>query len=116
MTVQPARNSTREWQALDRAHVHPFTDHTALHKIGPRVITKAEGTYLYESGSDPQLQVEMGLFGALVIYPSGVSISAHSGVRSNDCDGSEVGARECQRRLPCRGWASRSPRAPSAAG
>lgn len=28
-----------------------------------------EGTYLYESGSDPQLQVQMGLFGALVVYP-----------------------------------------------
>ncbi|MEP7203434.1 MAG: multicopper oxidase domain-containing protein [Ilumatobacteraceae bacterium] len=35
-----------------------------------------EGTYLYESGSDPQLQVEMGLFGALVIRPSGITITA----------------------------------------
>jgi hypothetical protein len=33
------------------------------------------GTYLYESGSDPQLQVQMGLFGALVVYPSNVSIT-----------------------------------------
>ena len=28
------------------------------------------GTYLYESGSDPQLQVQMGLFGALVVRPN----------------------------------------------
>ena len=34
------------------------------------------GTYLYESGSDPQLQVQMGLFGALVIYPDVVTIDA----------------------------------------
>lgn len=35
-----------------------------------------EGTYLYQSGTDPELQVQMGLFGALVVYPSGVTISA----------------------------------------
>jgi Multicopper oxidase len=28
------------------------------------------GTYLYESGTDPAKQVEMGLYGALVVYPS----------------------------------------------
>jgi FtsP/CotA-like multicopper oxidase with cupredoxin domain len=33
------------------------------------------GTYLYESGSDPQLQVQMGLFGAIVVRPVGVSIT-----------------------------------------
>ena len=33
------------------------------------------GTYLYESGSDPQLQVQMGLFGALVIRPAGIAIT-----------------------------------------
>ncbi len=38
-------------------------------------VAEAEGTYLYESGSDPQLQVEMGLFGALVVRPSGISIT-----------------------------------------
>jgi hypothetical protein len=36
----------------------------------------AAGTYLYESGSDPQLQVQMGLFGALVVRPTGVTIEA----------------------------------------
>ena len=28
------------------------------------------GTYVYESGSDPQLQVQMGLFGAIVVRPA----------------------------------------------
>jgi hypothetical protein len=35
-----------------------------------------EGTYLYESGSDPQLQVQMGLFGALVVRPANITITA----------------------------------------
>jgi FtsP/CotA-like multicopper oxidase with cupredoxin domain len=29
------------------------------------------GTFLYESGTDPQLQVQMGLYGALVVRPKG---------------------------------------------
>ena len=29
------------------------------------------GTYLYESGTDPEKQVEMGLYGALVVRPAG---------------------------------------------
>ena len=33
------------------------------------------GTYLYESGSDPQLQVQMGLFGALVVRPANITIA-----------------------------------------
>lgn len=45
----PSR-STAEWQALDAAHyLHPFTDHGALSRKGTRVITRAEGVYLYES-------------------------------------------------------------------
>jgi hypothetical protein len=31
--------------------------------------TKA-GTYLYESGTDPETQVRMGLFGTLIVYPT----------------------------------------------
>ena len=29
------------------------------------------GTFLYESGTDPQKQVQMGLFGALIVRPTG---------------------------------------------
>jgi FtsP/CotA-like multicopper oxidase with cupredoxin domain len=42
------------------------TGHAAIY----RFTATAAGTYLYESGTDPQLQVQMGLFGALVIYPN----------------------------------------------
>src|SRR6185295_6576229 len=38
-------------------------------------VAGAAGTYLYESGSDPQLQVQMGLFGAIVVRPN-VDITA----------------------------------------
>jgi putrescine aminotransferase len=68
MSAQPARNSTREWQALDRAHIHPFTDHTALHKVGPRVIAKAEGTYLFDSEGEKLLDAFAGLWCVNVGY------------------------------------------------
>ena len=31
------------------------------------------GTYMYHSGTSPELQVEMGLMGALIIRPTGVA-------------------------------------------
>jgi len=37
------------------------------------------GTYLYESGSDPAKQVEMGLYGALVVRPDAASCPAVTG-------------------------------------
>jgi putrescine aminotransferase len=43
-------NSTRHWQALDAAHhVHPFSDTVALNREGVRVITRADGVYLWDS-------------------------------------------------------------------
>jgi putrescine aminotransferase len=55
--------STGEWQALDAAHyIHPFTDHAALSKKGTRVITRAEGVYLYESGGRRILDGMSGLW------------------------------------------------------
>jgi putrescine aminotransferase len=68
MSAQPARNSTREWQALDRHHVHPFTDNAALHKVGPRVIAKAEGTYLIDSDGERLLDAFAGLWCVNVGY------------------------------------------------
>lgn len=41
-------------------------------------VANHEGTYLYESGSDPQLQVQMGLFGAIVIRPAVAGITAQN--------------------------------------
>ena len=43
-------NQTKHWQALDAAHhIHPFTETQALNKKGVRVITKADGIYLWDS-------------------------------------------------------------------
>jgi putrescine aminotransferase len=50
MLAKTIRNSTAEWQALDRAHhLHPFTDTALLNRDGVRVITKADGVYLWDS-------------------------------------------------------------------
>ena len=68
MTALPKRNSTAEWQALDRRHVHPFTDHADLHKRGSRVITKAEGTYLWDSEGKKLLDAFAGLWCVNVGY------------------------------------------------
>lgn len=68
MTALPKRNSTAEWQALDRRHIHPFTDHADLHKRGSRVITKAEGTYLWDSEGKKLLDAFAGLWCVNVGY------------------------------------------------
>jgi hypothetical protein len=40
------------------------------------------GTYIYESGTDSQLQQEMGLFGAIVVRPSGGGFTALPGTNN----------------------------------
>ena len=35
------------------------------------------GTFLYESGTDPQKQVQMGLFGALIVRPTGAGFGSN---------------------------------------
>jgi putrescine aminotransferase len=58
----PSR-STAEWQALDRAHhLHPFTDHAALHAKGTRVITRGKGVYVYDSDGRELLDGMSGLW------------------------------------------------------
>jgi putrescine---pyruvate transaminase len=50
MRATPVRNSTAEWQALDRAHhMHPFTDTALLNREGVRIIAKAEGVHIWDS-------------------------------------------------------------------
>jgi putrescine aminotransferase len=54
---------TAEWQALDAAHyIHPFTDHAALSRKGTRVISRAEGVYLYEADGRRILDGMSGLW------------------------------------------------------
>jgi putrescine aminotransferase len=55
--------STREWQQLDSRHyLHPFTDFKALAAEGARVITRAEGAYLYDSEGRKILDGMAGLW------------------------------------------------------
>ncbi|MDY0066018.1 MAG: aspartate aminotransferase family protein [Steroidobacteraceae bacterium] len=61
MTIPP--RTTAEWRALDAAHyLHPFTDHAALGRKGVRVITRAEGVYLYDSDGRQILDGMSGLW------------------------------------------------------
>ncbi|OOV87883.1 aspartate aminotransferase family protein [Oceanospirillum linum] len=56
-------NNTQAWQALDaKHHLHPFTDTGALNQKGARVITKAEGVYLWDSEGQKMLDGMAGLW------------------------------------------------------
>jgi putrescine aminotransferase len=58
-----ARPETKEWQRLDAAHyLHPFTDHKALAAKGTRIITRAEGVYVYTSDGEKILDGMSGLW------------------------------------------------------
>ncbi len=54
---------TKELQALDAAHhIHPFTDQANLNAKGARVITKAQGVYLWDSEGEKLLDGMAGLW------------------------------------------------------
>ena len=56
-------NSTAAWRESDRRHhLHPFTDHQALGKQGVRVITRADGVYLWDSEGNRLLDGMAGLW------------------------------------------------------
>ena len=60
MTLSEA---TRRWQALDaRHHLHPFTHHWELARKGARVITRAEGCYVWDSEGNRILDGMSGLW------------------------------------------------------
>ncbi len=57
------QHTTAEWQALDRDHyLHPFTDLTKLHGNSSRIITRAEGVYLWDSDGNRVLDGFAGLW------------------------------------------------------
>lgn len=69
--VAPAGNArtTTEWQEMDRRHhLHPFTDFKALGRKGSRVITRAEGVYLWDSDGKRILDAMAGLWCVNVGY------------------------------------------------
>ena len=61
--------STNEWQALDSAHhMAPFTDYGNLRQKGARIITHAEGHYIYDSDGNRILDGMAGLWCVNVGY------------------------------------------------
>ncbi len=59
----PVERSTAEYQELDRRHHwHPFTDTRALNERGARIITRAEGVYLWDSDGQRILDGMAGLW------------------------------------------------------
>ncbi len=61
--------STAELRALDATyHLHPFTDNKALAEQGVRVITRAEGVYLWDSDGNKILDGFAGLWCVNVGY------------------------------------------------
>ena len=59
----------REWQALDAAHLlHPFSDSKQIAGRGTRLITRAEGIYLYDGEGRRLLDGMSGLWCVAVGY------------------------------------------------
>lgn len=56
-------NHNVDLQALDAAHhFHPFTDHKELHQQGVRLITSANGVYIYDAAGNKILDGMAGLW------------------------------------------------------
>jgi putrescine aminotransferase len=61
--------STAQWQAADAAHyLHPFTDFKALASKGSRIITRADGIYVWDSDGRRILDAMSGLWCVNVGY------------------------------------------------
>ena len=55
--------SGSEWQDLDRQHyLHPFTDHKELGEKKSRIITRADGVYIYDADGNEILDGMSGLW------------------------------------------------------
>ncbi|MFG1462061.1 aspartate aminotransferase family protein [Xanthobacter sp. DSM 24535] len=63
MTSVPPSNSTAHWRHLDAEHhLHPFSDTKALNAEGVRVITHAEGSFIFDSEGNKILDGMSGLW------------------------------------------------------
>ncbi|MBL0147888.1 MAG: aspartate aminotransferase family protein [Ideonella sp.] len=63
------RRSTKAWQQADADHfLHPFTDFKSLASKGSRIITRAEGIYLWDSDGHKLLDAMSGLWCVNVGY------------------------------------------------
>lgn len=63
MPESEGSQSTARWRRLDRSHhLHPFTDYSSLSRQGSRIITRAEGVYLWDSEGHRILDGMSGLW------------------------------------------------------
>lgn len=63
MTTNIPQRAAQDWQALDSSHyLHPFTDYKQLAQQGSRIITRAEGAYIYDSEGREILDGMSGLW------------------------------------------------------
>ncbi len=63
------KRSRADWQELDREHhLHPFTDHKALYEKRSRIITRAEGSYIFDADGNRILDGMSGLWCVNVGY------------------------------------------------
>ena len=70
---------TKDIQAIDSAHyMHPFTDHKSLAAKGARIITKAEGVYIWDSEGAKIFDAMSGLWCVNVGYGRKALIDAAS--------------------------------------
>jgi len=57
------KRSRHDWQELDKEHhLHPFTDHKKLHEKRSRIITRADGVYIYDVDGNKILDGMSGLW------------------------------------------------------
>jgi putrescine---pyruvate transaminase len=69
MAIQTIGADTARWRELDaRHHVHPFSDQAALAEKGVRVVTRAEGCWLWDSEGNRILDGMSGLWCVNVGY------------------------------------------------
>ena len=61
--IEKRGSGSAHWQDLDRDHyLHPFTDHKDLHERRARIITRAEGCYIYDADGNRILDGMSGLW------------------------------------------------------
>ena len=69
MTKPLTNPQTQQWQAMSRDHhLAPFSDYQQLSDSGPRIITKADGVYLWDSEGNKILDGMAGLWCAAIGY------------------------------------------------
>ncbi len=69
MSSTTDQRTTTEWQKLDsQHHLHPFTDYKSLQYTGSRIITRADGIYLWDSEGNKILDGMSGLWCVNVGY------------------------------------------------